>query len=319
MSKDECFAVACTLHFDAESFEAALQYLDELNIIFYYPDILPNTVFTDSQVLIAKASELVKFSHELRNEDAGSLLMARRGDCQKFQDYALVTVGFLKSFKEHYVDDIFTPDDLVKLFRALLVFADFSDTEYFMPCLLQIISSEEVAKHRVSSSAATVPLILHFPQGVPPLGIFCSLVVYLLSPSNHSPSPWKLVVDHSTTPVCFHRNCVQFTVPNQPGTITLIDSFDFFEVHVSTQLCSLIIVREALLTGLKRVISNLGYSCKPELAFLCICPRKGLHPASIREDQSCWICTLDSETFASIDERQQMWRPTSGKYLQGEL
>jgi len=314
MSKDECFAVACTLHFDTESFEAALQYLDELNIIFYYPDILPNTVFTDSQVLIAIASELVKFSHELR---AGSLVMACEGKYRKFQDYALVTVGLLRSFNKHYFDNIFTPNDLVKLFRALLVFADFSDQEYFMPCLLQIISPEEVAKHQVNSSAATVPLplILRFPPGVPPLGIFCSLVVYLLSDSNRSPSQWKLKLDPSKkSPVCLHRNCVEFTIPNYPGTITLIDSFDFFEVHISTQLCSL--VREVVLTGLERVISNLGYGCKPELAFLCPCPRKGLHPASISEDQSCWICTLDSETFASIDERQQMWLPTSGKYLQ---
>ena len=316
MSKEECSAVAYTLHFDAESFEAALQYLDELNIVFYYPDILPDTVFTDSQVLIAKATELVKFSYESCNKDA--VVKACRGECRKFQDHALVTVGFLKSFNDHYVDDIFTPNDLVKLYRALLIFADFSDTEYFMPCLLQIISSEEVAKHRVSFSAATVPLILHFPPVVPPLGIFCSLVVYLLSASNHSPSPWKLVVDRSTTPVCLHRNCIKFSVPRYPGVITLIDSFAFFEVHVasssslSSKLCSH--VREALLTGLKRVISNLGYNSQPELAFLCPCSRESLHPASIGAEESCWICTQDPETYGDIDKKQQMWLATSGKY-----
>ena len=322
MSKEECFAVARTLHFDTESFEAALQYLDELNLIFYYPDILPDTVFTDSQVLIAKASELVKFSYESRNKDAGPVVMARKGECRKFQECALLTVRFLKSFNKHYVDHIFTPNDLVKLFRALLVFADFSDSEYFMPCLLQIISSKEVAKHRdrVCSSAATVPLILHFPPGVPPLGIFCSLVVYLLSASNHSPSPWKLVVDRSTTPVCLHRNCVQFRILQYPGTITLVDSFGFFEVHVassgrlSPQLCSH--VREVLLTGLKRAISNLGYDSQPELAFLCPCSRESLHPASIGVGECCWICTQDPETYGDIDKKQQMWLATSGKYLQ---
>ena len=320
MSKEECFAVARTLHFDEESFEAALQYLDELNLIFYYPDILPHILVTDSQVLIAKVSELVKFSHELRSEDAGSVVVARRGECRKFQDYALVNVGFLKSFSEHYVANIFTPNDLVKLFRALLVFADFSDTEYFVPCLLQIISSEEVAKHRVSSLASIAPLILHFPPGVPPLGIFCSLVVYLLSASNHSPSPWKLVVDRSTTPVCLHRNCIQFRIPQYPGTITLIDSFHFFEVHIascsrlSPQLCSH--VREALLSGLKRAISNLGYNSQPELAFLCPCSREDLHPANVGADESCWICTQDPETYGDINEKQQMWFSTNGKYLQ---
>ena len=315
MSRKECFAVARRFHIDEETFEEALLHLDKLNIIFYYPDILPNVVFTDYQVLIAKTTELVKFSYRLHNKED-----AHGGKFRRFQDHALVTVEFLESFKDHYVDNIFTPNDLVKLFRALLVFADFSDTEYFMPCLLQIVSLEEVAKHRVSSSADIVPLILHFPPGVPPLGIFCSLVVYLLSASNHFPSPWELVVDCLTTPVCLHRNCVEFTIPKYPGTITVIDSFEFFEVHVasssllSPQLCSH--VRKALLTGLKQVISNLGYNIQPELAFLCACSRESLHPARISEEESCWICTQDPKTYRVLDDNQRKWLANSGKYLQ---
>lgn len=319
MSKDECFAVARTLHFDRESFQAALHYLDELNIIFYYPDILPDTVFTDSQGLLAIATELVKLSYELQNKDAG--INASGSEQQKFTDYALITMEFLESFGKHYVPNIFTARDLVKLFRAILVFADFSDTEYFMPCLLKIISSERIAKHRVSPSAATVPLVLRFPPGVPPLGVFCSLVVYLLSDSNRSPSPWKLVVDCFTTPECLHRNCVKFMIPEYPGTVTLIDSFAFFEVHVGTSselsqlLCSFI--RKAMFAGLEKVISNLRYDSQPKLAFLCPCSRESFHPASISAGESYWICTKDpGKCYGYIDEKQQLWLTTSGRHMQ---
>ena len=319
MSKEECFAVALRLHFDSESFEAALEYLDGLNIIFYYPDTLPDVVFTDTQVLLDKVTELVKLIYELKENDAASRIKARGGEFQKFQDHALVTTQFLKSFGRHYVPNLFTPLELVKLFRALLIFADFSDTEYFMPCLLEIISSEEVDKRRVSTSAATVPLVLHFPHGGPLLGMFCSLVVYLLSTANHFPSPWKLVVSDLGTPKCLHRNCVRFTIPRYPGTITLVDSVGFFEVHVDSsgrfcqQLCS--IVREAMFAGLKQAASSLHYSnSQPELAFICPCPREKLHPATVGADGSCWICTQDSGTYKDIDERQQMWLPNnSGK------
>ena len=319
MSKEECFAVALRLHFDSESFEAALEHLDGLNIIFYYPDTLPDVVFTDPQVLLDKVTELVKLSYELKEEDVGSKIKARGGEFQKFQDHALVTSQFLKSFGKHYVPNLFTPLELVKLFRALLIFADFSNTEYFMPCLLEIIGSEEVDKHRVSTAADTAPLVLHFPHGGPLLGMFCSLLVYLLSAANHSPSPWKLAVDGLGTPKCLYRNCVSFTIPRYPGTVTLVDSFGFFEVHVHRsgkvrqQICS--IVRQAMFAGLKKAASNLHYSnSQPELAFLCPCSREKLHPATVGADGSYWICTLDSGTSKDVDERQQMWLPNSCKW-----
>ena len=322
MSKEECFAVALRLHFDSESFDAALEYLDGLNIIFYYSNTLPDVVFTDPQVLLDKVTELVKLSYKLKGEDVVSKIMAKSGEYRKFQDHALVTSDFLASdeFGKHYVFNLFTPLELVKLFRALLIFADFSDTEYFMPCLLETIDSEEVAKHRVNTSADTVPLVLHFPHGGPLLGMFCSLVVYLLSAANHFPSPWKLVVDDLGTPKCLYRNCVRFKIPRYPGFVTLVDSFVFFEVHVDSsgrfcqQICS--IVQQAMFAGLKKAASNLHYSnSQPELAFLCPCSREKLHPATLSADGSCWICTLDSGTYKDIDERQQMWLPNSGKRM----
>ena len=321
MSKEECFAVALRFHFDRDSFEAALQHLDQLNIIFYYPNTLPDVVFTDPQVLLDKVTELVKFSYELQNEDADSTIMAKGGEYRKFQDNALVTSDFLASdmFGKHYFSDLFTPLELVKLFRALLIFADFNDTEYFMPCLLRIISSEEVAKHHLDSSAATVPLVLHFPHGGPLLGMFCSLIVYLLSSANQFPSPWKLMVDRLGTPVCLFRNCVKFTVPKYPGTVSLVDSFSFFEVHVSShdkfcsQLCSF--VHDAVFTGLRKAAANLGYNnSQPEIAYLCPCQSEGLHPAIVGAGGDCWICTRDPNTYEDIDKKQQIWLTASGEF-----
>ena len=321
MSKEECFAVALRLHFDRDSFEAALVHLDQLNIIFYYSDTLPNMVFIDPQVLLDKVTELVKFSYELKNEDADSATMAKGGEYRKFQDHALVTTEFLASekFDKHYVPNLFTPLELVKLFKALLIFANFSDTEYFMPCLLQIISSEEVAKHRLHSSAATVPLILCFPHGGPLLGMFCSLIVYLLSSANQFPFPWKLVVDRLNTPVCLFRNCVKFTIPEYPGTVTLVDSFSFFEVHVTShgnccsQVCSS--VHSALFTGLRKAAANLGYNnSQPRVAFICPCQSEGLHPATVGAGGAYWKCTRDPEEYGNINKKQQMWLAAHGEF-----
>ena len=321
MSKEECFAVALRFHFDRASFEAALQHLDQLNVIFYYPNTLPDVVFTDPQVLLDKVTELVRFSYELQNEDADSVIMAKGGEYRKFQDNALVTSDFLASdkFGKHYVPNLFSPFELVKLFRALLIFADFSDTEYFMPCLLRMISPKEVAKHRLDSSAATVPLLLCFCHGGPLLGMFCSLIVYLLSSANQFPSPWKLVVDRLSTPVCLFRNCVKFTIPEYPGTVTLVDSFFFFEVHVTShgnccsQVCSS--VHSALFTGLRKAAANLGYNnSQPRVAFICPCQSEGLHPATVGAGGAYWKCTRDPEEYGNINKKQQMWLAAHGEF-----
>ena len=53
LSKSECLEIVRKLHFDESTLEAALMYLDELSLIFYYPEILPELVFTNPQVLLS--------------------------------------------------------------------------------------------------------------------------------------------------------------------------------------------------------------------------------------------------------------------------
>ena len=183
-----------------------------------------------------------------------------------------------------------------------------------MPCLLQILSSQEIDNCR--SSVATVPLILHFPDGGPRLGIFCSLTVFLLSAANKFPSPWKLAVNSLGTPVGLRRNCIKFNIEGYPCMITLIDTFSFFEVHVacSDDICPqlYIVVRKAMLAGLLEAASTLGYNnSHPEVAFLCSCPREDLHLAIA--EGSYWICSRDPErqTCLTLGNKHKMWLPAS--------
>ena len=64
LSRSECLEVAHRLHLDESALDAALIYLDELSLVFYYPDILREVVFTNPQVLLDKISELVKVHHD---------------------------------------------------------------------------------------------------------------------------------------------------------------------------------------------------------------------------------------------------------------
>ena len=69
MSRQECWLVAESLELDEASFDLALDHFHRVSLMFYFRTILPDTVFTDPQVLLDKVSELVEFVFELREPE----------------------------------------------------------------------------------------------------------------------------------------------------------------------------------------------------------------------------------------------------------
>ena len=317
LSRHECLEVARRLHLDESALDAALIYLDELSLIFYYPNILPEIVFTNPQVLLDKISELVKSHHD-------KLMRCSGEDWKKFFSHALVTLEFLaqECFKKHYVPGVFQPEHLVTLYRKLLIFADFSDRMFFVPSLLCMLSNKEISDQRLPTDSLVAPLVLHFPDGPPRRGIFCALVSFLTSPENHFPSPWKLKMPaRSVTPTCLHRNCIQFTIPQleSPCTVTFIDTFFQFELHLfvtelpEPNFCT--IIKQALSAGLRKANIALGYTnSTPSFALLCPCGNGESHPAKI--GKTSWICTLDEGVGRKLSLRQSFWLEQESKASQ---
>ena len=309
LSRNECLEIARRLHLDESALDAALIYLDELSLVFYYSDILSGVVFTNPQVLLDKISELVKAHHDKIQKFSGD-------DWQSFFCHALVTVEFLAQavFKKHYVPGLFEPNHLVLLYRKLLIFADFSEGKFFVPSLLRMLSNKEIADHRLSLASLVAPLVLHFPDGPPRRGIFCALTSFLTSPENHSPGPWELMMPaRSVTPTCLHRNCIQFKIPyvKTPCAVTLIDTLLQFEVHVdvdseqaAAKLCPA--VKHAISTGLRKANIALGYTnSTPSFALLCPCGEGDPHPAAIGDGS--WICSMNSRVGNEFTPNQLIW------------
>ena len=317
LSRNECLEVARRLHLDESALEAALIYLDELSLIFYYPEILPEVVFTNPQVLLDKISELVKVHHDIVKCSPDC---ADSASWQEFFNHALVTFKFLSQdvFNKHYVPGLFEREHLMKLFRRQFIFADFMNGKCFVPCLLRMLGKEDLSKERASDDSLVAPFVLHFPDGPARRGIFCALSSFLTSPENHFPGPWKLKMSaRSVTPNCLHRNCIQFTIPQfeVPCSVTLIDSYHQFELHLfiteqpSPNLC--MIIKEALFAGLRKANIILGYTnSTPSFALLCPCGSGDPHPAKI--GKTSWICTLDEGVGQRFLSKHLFWTQCEG-------
>ena len=270
ISRKKCLDIAGILSIKEEALTAALEYFDDLNIFLYYPSVLPEVVFSNPQVPLDKVTELVHFSYTLQSD---SPPIALESEWLQFRDKGIVTLEMFQDerFSAHYIPGLFTPEDLIKLFKHLLIIAPLSSTDYFMPSLLQTITFEEVNKELPPLSSPAAPLLVHFPVGCAKNGVFCALVVYLISKCD-----WKFASSLEGTPLCVSRSCVHFQLPGKPVCLVLVDSFSYFEVHVAApdtmypKLCPLI--REAVFSGLKAAYEALRYNnSTPIPAFFCEC------------------------------------------------
>ena len=315
LSREQCGRVAESIRIDEGSCEEALNFFNRLNMLFYFPDILAELVFIDPQIVLDKVTELVEESYRMSQKKKKQPLCPIQGDRLKFRDYGQVTEKFLSKFDSHYEAPLFTPKDLVTLLKGLLVFADLSKDVYFMPCLLQVVSLEVVARYRVSEEKA---LAVHFPKSGPLMGMFCSTVAYLLSPDN---AQWEVVKNEAGTPICLNRNVMQFTTPKVAGTISLIDHFTHFEVHIKTpktrvgQMWRL--VHDELFAGMKKAKETLGYKNNtPVAAIVCPAHTATPHPATVENDGT-WTCSVTPQVCDVVSEGTIPWRTICNTH--GEL
>eukprot|EP00731_Ephydatia_muelleri_P032604 Em0024g148a len=126
LSLVECQASAKTFHIERDEFSAALHYLVHHNVLLHYPEVLPQTVFCDPQVVLTKVTE---YHHKLLyNPD-------------------MVVTGLLRMFPKHYQEGLFTQHDLLHLLLSVGAIAVIKDGVYLMPALLCHLDSVQASKY----------------------------------------------------------------------------------------------------------------------------------------------------------------------------
>ena len=289
---------------------AAINYLGKLNIIFYRPDILPDVVFSNAQIILDKITELVRCNHALRTKGGTTSAVPscmQSNEKRKFRDFGQVTPMLLKNaFPSHYRDRYFTAPHFLKLLEGLMIAGRLENGEHFIPSLLPDLPAGKIAGYRASQKHPAA-LVIHYPKKWVPVGVMPSLVVYL-----QNNCQWTLT---RSSPTCVYHNCIQFQLPGgKPGSVVLIDSTKFLEIHVRTtlvpdsKLCT--DIGNDVLKGLKEAHKSLHYdSAEAEIGFLCSggCGIKEAHVATLDANREAWRCSEDQNTGEYLDERHTYW------------
>ena len=338
LSKDDCLHISDSLGFAEGELDAALAFFDKLNIFLYKKSILPNVVFTNPQVPIDKLSRLVEKQYHLKAAEADPTKAtggAMGGQWKNFRDSGILTLQCLNEFKAHYVKGIFVASDFIHLLKELLIISPLSPTEYFFPAVLSMTPESRVNGFLESCRATeTAPLVVKFPTGWAPPGVYCCSVCHLQSKTGwevaHKPptSPDSRGKDTPNTQLCkTSRNSITFSKHGRPGTVTFIDNFSFFIacVNVDTKKmdreeiakhCQA--VRSELFAAVEAGLENTHHkNSRPVPAFLCPHQNKScsteLHSAHLSDNGQKWICSVNSSVFDSLSPDQTLWLGRAGE------
>ena len=307
LSLVQCQVIARRLHLEGDAFLAALHHLVHHNVFLYYPEVLPQTVFCDPQVVLTKVTELVQYQHKLRDNPDKNV--AADDDLFMFRDRGLVSVELLRKFPKHYKEGLFSPQDLLALLVSVRAIAMIRDGEYLIPALLPHMECDEVSQNLPQSTS----LIIRPTQGCIPSGLFCCLVAHLLSLAN--PFSWKVCMERNR-PLCLYRNCISFERNGTTDIVTIVDTLTYIGVHVSeacTEVCREI--RDCVHSGIKSACNVLKYGdIQFENAFICAgpsCTSDPLHVATVVCSRSSreykWKCTVRGRQNGDLSESQLMW------------
>ena len=317
----QCKVVAKELQLDEADVYSALEFFHDHHIFHYYPNVLPDVVFCDTQVLLDKVTELVEFAAYLKdgtNLDQGSMFLVR--------NRGIITLEFLEGFTKHDVAGLFGPAELVQIFEHLLIATRFNfspeNVEYFMPSLLGIHTATDIENLRNKKLQNSTQLIIQFNSGWPRCGVFCCLQVYLIKECGWS-------VGKHFTRSNLKQNAAKYFLPDEPYNVTLIDSITYSEVYVvasspetsvTPRVCYM--VKSNVLSGIQSACEALNYENEEtELAFLCPhnpsdaeCnppsskkPKVGHHLAIIVGKSGFMRCTLSDEDCYPLRYQHKMW------------
>ena len=238
-----------------EELKAALQYFHDLTLCLYYPNVLPDVVFATPQCLFDKLSEIIAVS--LGKCECGIDFEAK----ERLQNKGLFEKELLKQLPKGFVDDLFTPEDFLKLMEHLFIASHMPGTDtYFMPCVL------ETAENPLDNlPPSKVEPLLFTWNGSVPNGLFPSLIMSLKN--------YKTIAFEMAHHIKQYRNKITLSCPGLACLITLFEYPSFIGVtHNSNYTERSPKVHKSILNSMNCVVKRFDWTPStafPEEAYLC--------------------------------------------------
>ena len=319
ISRAECAALAEKedIMMDDEDVGKALELFDELNLVLYFPKIVPYVVFISPSFLFNKVSEIIVQSFDCASQDSG-VTAQERYDYRKTGILDREVLARVESFQQDFGSG-FTQDDLFELLTELCIVAKIGASRFFVPCVLALEEDDENSKFLRRTSfrmhtAGIEPLVISFSDDYSPRGLFCASVAFLAKLPH-----WEIDRDSGM----LKRNLIGFQVhewnrdSTSLGNVVIVDRLSRFEIYTTCDKKHLCDIRRTISKALWYAAAKcLAYS--PEnidisTGFLCEidCEKPKPHGTRVLDkDDPQWSmkCIKNrSKRAVKLNDKQLPW------------
>ena len=260
-------------------------------VLMYFPNLpeLKDTVICDNQIVYDSATNLIVNTFKFG--------LVGKAASERFRKTGRFSLDDIREATASISGDYIPLMKLIKLLQYINILASFKQSTlmpttsniskviYFMPCVLENATHEEMTKwwDTALSQQFPAPLFLQYKCGFVPIGVFPAIIANLAA--NVSVKiKWNGI----------KKNRVQFSIGCDYDAITLIFHPKYYAVHITRQprhktptheVCAT--VRGLIMSTLKDVVSQMNYNFSADYSQLSFeCPN---HPG--REH----LCVVDGE------------------------
>ena len=238
--------------------EAALIFFSNLNVILYYPTVLPNVVFVNPQSLLNIITNVIKYivygigcSHTTDSV----LIKARQKGI-----FSITILEWMElDMPQLYKPSMLKAQDLIKLLLHLGIVCHFKD-EYFLPSLLKGLESKDIEQLLSKHPDTVSPCAIHYKDRWLECGAFGFLITSLLSSKE-----WILAFDELRQPLCVYSNIIKMKYSHS-CVVTFVDCVSHIEIHIH------ILSKKSLQDICPKILSSVVSSFKVRLKFTYLCP-----------------------------------------------
>ena len=259
---------------------SAIKFFHILNSMLYYPDSgADDVVFANLHCLVDIINELMVTICNARNvniyPNSDIELLAMEGIATvHFIKTMEVCANILKSFPQFV-------EKLLAIFQHLLIAVKVDEDQFFIPALLPVCDTTDINPFPESTIP---PMLFYFKKGLP-MGLFCSIIVHLLS------RKWSIirkqnVLNYSNFMIIQPLKRIgKFAIMETPYYIQLLSEFPD---DVNKVRCAIHESVEAAVKG----------NVKPEPGFFCPCPHKPRnHIAVVAQDRPTLLRCCESNAI----------------------
>ena len=308
----------------------ALELFDELNLVLYFSKFLPNVVFITPAFLLNKVSEIIVQSFDCDAPNTGISSEERI----QFRTTGIFKRSMMQKVQslQQGLNNTFSQNDLFELLKQLCIIAEItSNQRFFIPCVLALERSDVNSQILQSiidimHAAEIDPLMISFPDGYSPRGLFCASIAYLAKLPN-----WA--IESTSNTLIRRRNLVEFEISECTqhgqnalatvllGNVVIVDMMSHIEVYSNCDRKFLCDIRrninEALWYAATKCLAYSPSNMKVSIGFSCNidCGKPKPHGTAVqdKDDPNWWMKCLknSSKRAVKLNNKQLPWFTTS--------